>query len=49
MYRSLSATPAPVAPPCGARVGVETLRGQIVVQVLVGTAPRRGLGGLVAV
>lgn len=42
-------TPAPVAPPCGARVGVETLSGQIVVQLLVGTAPRRGLGGLVAV
>lgn len=49
MYRSLSAPPVPVAPPCGTRVGVETLRGQIVVELLVGTAPRRGLGGLVAV
>lgn len=49
MCRSLSAAPAPVAPPCGARAGVETLGGQIVVQLLVGAASRRGLGGLVAV
>lgn len=36
-------TPAPVAPPCGGCVGVEALRGQVVVQSLVGASLRRGL------